>query len=57
MVVLQQMEVARAKVPHQTEVLCMFQNDSWFRDSGPTVRMTRHMHFLLSGAMLHTKAI
>ncbi|BDA42897.1 Agmatine deiminase [Coccomyxa sp. Obi] len=31
-----QMEVAEGKVPHQTEVLCMFQNDSWFRDTGPT---------------------
>ncbi|EIE24482.1 agmatine deiminase [Coccomyxa subellipsoidea C-169] len=31
-----QVKVASTKVPAGTEVLCMYQNDSWFRDSGPT---------------------
>ena len=35
--ICEQVKVASAKVPKGTEVLCLYQNDSWFRDPGPTV--------------------
>lgn len=35
--ICEQVKVASAKVPKGTEVLCLYQNDSWFRDPGPMV--------------------
>jgi agmatine/peptidylarginine deiminase len=32
-----QKEKAAKRLPTAVEVLCMYQDDAWFRDTGPTV--------------------